>query len=94
MNRTRMLSAAAGLLLPLVVAGSTVYAQQNQNGNGQGQNGNGQGQNGNGQGQNGKFTLSSTPELDSVLLFGTGLAGLAGYALVRVRASRGRRNSP
>jgi hypothetical protein len=87
MNRTRMLSATAGLLLPLVVAGSTVHAQQNQNGNGQGQNQNGNNQNGN-------FNLSSTPELDSILLFGTGLAGLAGYALVRVRAGRGPRNSP
>jgi hypothetical protein len=31
---------------------------------------------------------SATPELDSLLLFGTGLAGLGGYALTRLRARR------
>jgi hypothetical protein len=83
MNRTRILSAAAGLLLPLVVAGSTVHAQQNDSNQNFNQNGNFQGNN-----------LSSTPELDSVLLFGSGVTGLVGYALIRVRATRRPRNSP
>jgi hypothetical protein len=34
------------------------------------------------------FTLSATPELDSLLLFGTGLAGVAGYGALRWRARR------
>jgi hypothetical protein len=32
--------------------------------------------------------LSATPELDSLALFGAGVAGMAGYALTRVRARR------
>ena len=32
--------------------------------------------------------LAATPELDSVLLFGSGLVGLAGYATMRLRARR------
>jgi hypothetical protein len=32
--------------------------------------------------------LTATPELDSIVLFGTGLAGAAGYALTRIRARR------
>jgi hypothetical protein len=35
--------------------------------------------------------IAATPELDSLVLFGTGAAGLAGYALMRMRA-RGRRH--
>ncbi len=31
---------------------------------------------------------AATPELDSILLFGTGAAGMAGYALTRMRARR------
>jgi MYXO-CTERM domain-containing protein len=45
----------------------------------------GQGQNNNNQGQ-GALKIASTPELDSVVLLGTGLAGVAGYALLRRRA--------
>jgi hypothetical protein len=30
----------------------------------------------------------ATPELDSILLFGSGLAGIGGYALMRLRAGR------
>jgi hypothetical protein len=37
--------------------------------------------------------LANTPELDSVLLFGSGALGLAGYALMRSRAARGRRSA-
>jgi hypothetical protein len=32
--------------------------------------------------------MNATPELDSLLLFGTGLAGVGGYALTRFRARR------
>jgi hypothetical protein len=32
--------------------------------------------------------FASTPELDSLVLFGTGAAGLAGYTLLRLRARR------
>ena len=35
--------------------------------------------------------LAPTPELDSIALFGTGAMGMAGYALMRMRAARGRR---
>lgn len=33
-------------------------------------------------------TVSATPELDSIVLFGTGLAGAGAYALTRFRARR------
>ena len=33
---------------------------------------------------------TATPELDSVALLGTGLLGMAGYAVTRMRASRGK----
>jgi hypothetical protein len=32
--------------------------------------------------------VSATPELDSAVLFGTGLLGAAGYGLLRLRARR------
>jgi len=32
--------------------------------------------------------VAATPELDSFVLFGTGLAGAAGYALTRIMARR------
>jgi hypothetical protein len=35
---------------------------------------------------------AQTPELSSLALFGTGAAGMAGYALTRLRAFRGRRD--
>jgi hypothetical protein len=35
--------------------------------------------------------IGATPELDSLMLFGSGLAGMGGYALTRLRARR-RRN--
>jgi hypothetical protein len=37
------------------------------------------------------LVYAATPELDSLALFGTGAAGMAGYALMRLRA-RGRRH--
>ena len=33
-------------------------------------------------------TVAATPELDSLVLFGTGAAGLGGYGLMRLRAGR------
>jgi hypothetical protein len=33
---------------------------------------------------------SATPELDSLLLFGAGVSGLGGYALLRLRGRRRR----
>jgi hypothetical protein len=33
---------------------------------------------------------SATPEMDSLLLFGGGLSGLGGYALMRIRSRRWR----
>lgn len=36
--------------------------------------------------------LTATPELNSIGLFGSGAAGLAGYALMRVRAARRKRH--
>src|ERR1041384_5803549 len=33
-------------------------------------------------------SLNATPELDSLVLFGTGLAGAGGYVLTRYRARR------
>jgi hypothetical protein len=101
------LPAALGLIGLALVVATPVGAQNgngNGNGNGQGQgqdqgnggNGNGQGNgNGNGQGNgnaNGQgIVLANTPELDSLVLFGAGALGLAGYALTRARAAR-RRN--
>ncbi len=35
--------------------------------------------------------FAATPELDSIALFGTGAMGMAGYAIMRMRAARGRR---
>lgn len=36
----------------------------------------------------GPTSLGATPELDSLMLFGTGLLGAGGYALTRLRARR------
>lgn len=33
-------------------------------------------------------SVSATPELDSLALFGAGAVGVAGYALLRLRATR------
>jgi hypothetical protein len=38
--------------------------------------------------QNLPVSASATPELDSLVLFGTGLLGAGGYALTRFRARR------
>jgi len=71
---------ATGLMVFAFTAGAA-GAQGNGNGNGGGGSGNGNG--------NLKHELvSATPELDSLVLFGTGLAGAAGYAALRLRARR------
>jgi hypothetical protein len=70
---------------------ATVGAMSVTAANAQGQgNGNDQSQQGNGGDGNGnlKHLLAATPELDSMLLFGTGIAGAAGYAALRVRSRR------
>src|SRR5688500_6063474 len=38
-------------------------------------------------------SLAATPELGSLALFGSGTAGMAGYAALRLRAARSRRRS-
>jgi hypothetical protein len=63
------------------------------NGNGNGNAGGlGNGQNGNGNAfghdKNDMPSMSETPELSSLALFGTGAAGAAGYQLMRIRAGR------
>src|SRR5258707_82202 len=84
------------------VTAANAQGQGNGNGNDQGQQGNGngndQGQQGNGNGNGGvgngngngnlKHLLAATPELDSMLLFGTGIAGAAGYAALRLKSRR------
>jgi hypothetical protein len=37
--------------------------------------------------------FAQTPELDSIALFGTGAVGMIGYAMMRMRAARGRREN-
>ena len=69
-----------------ILSASPVAAAPGGNGNGRG-NGNGGAGNGNGNGNN-PPVLSATPELSSLALFGTSAAGIAGYALIRLRAGR------
>src|SRR6266536_304090 len=83
-------SATVGLLvLALVSTASPIAAAQDGNGNG-----NGNGHNGNGndfafpKDKKDPPAVSATPELGSLVLFGTGAAGVAGYALMRLRAGR------
>jgi Domain of unknown function DUF11 len=51
----------------------------------------GTGSGGGGGGGGGGVPPGATPELDSLLLFGSGLSGLAGYAALRLRTRRLRR---
>jgi hypothetical protein len=90
--RMRVITILALLCLGLVNA-SPIAAQSDRNGDyGNNDNGN---RNENGNDNNGDRwdkkdppTVSATPELDSLVLFGTGAAGVAGYALMRLRAGR------
>jgi hypothetical protein len=77
MTSTAWKSCAAGCALLLATLGPAglIHAQTNQNGTGQ-----------NGTKQN--VNVAATPELDSLVLFGTGAAGVVGYALLRQRARR------
>jgi hypothetical protein len=88
-NRRKRDVAVVGLLcLALVLTVSPVAAAPGGNGNGNGNGGsNGNGGNGNGNGST-PLVLNATPELDSLMLFGAGAAGLASYALMRLRAGR------
>jgi hypothetical protein len=90
--RVRMATSLAVVCLGVVTA-SPIAAQGNGNGNGHGNAGGlGNGQNGNGNafGHDKKDlpSMAETPELSSLVLFGTGAAGVAGYALMRIRAGR------
>jgi hypothetical protein len=82
MTSTAWKSCAAGCALLLATLGPAglIHAQTNPNGTAQ----NGTGQNGTKQNVN----VAATPELDSLVLFGTGAAGVVGYALLRQRARR------
>src|SRR5438067_12382620 len=90
-RRIRLATISALLGLALMSA-SPIAVQGNGNGNGNATGeGNGQNVNGNAFGHDQKDppAPSATPELSSLVLFGTGAAGAAGYALVRLRAGRG-----
>jgi len=73
----------AGFLCLNLMSATPIAAAPGGNGNG---NGNG-GSNGNG-GRNNPPSIAATPELDSLALFGAGAIGMAGYALMRLRAGR------
>ncbi len=80
-NSPRAALTSVALFAILSVASVSAVSAQSQNG--QGQNGSNQGQG------NGVHPLiSATPELDSLLLFGSGIAGVVGYAALRRRARR------
>ena len=72
-----LLSVAFAALLS--AAAASAVSAQSQDGDGQGQDGGG---------NQGPGNQHATPELDSVLLFGSGLAGLASYAALRTRSRR------
>jgi hypothetical protein len=73
----RLVIIGATLLLTLSNASPIAAAGQNNNNN-----------NNNNNNDNNTPELSATPELDSLALFGTGAAGMAGYVLMRLRAGR------
>ena len=85
--RIRLVTVLALCFLALLSA-SPIAAQ------GVGRNGNPPGLGNHNGGGNSGFGLSNnpnlaqTPELASLALFGTGVAGAAGYALMRIRAGR------
>jgi hypothetical protein len=70
-----------------LMSASPISAAPGDHGKGnQGSNGNAGG-NGNGNAFS-PPSVAATPELDSLALFGTGAMGMAGYALMRIRAGR------
>jgi hypothetical protein len=81
----------AALLCLALVSASPIAAQGNGNPGGNGNNGNNENNgNGNALGRDKKDppALSATPELSSLALFGASGAGMAAYALMRMRAAR------
>jgi hypothetical protein len=83
--------ALASVALCAMSAVATAGVASADNGQGQNQNQQGGTQNGQGtnqQGQFGNISPANTPELDSLLLFGSGIVGVAGYVALRRRASR------
>ena len=87
------MAAVLALLCLALASASPIAAAPGDNGNGHGNaGGSGNGTNGNGNafGHDKKdpLELSATPELSSLVLFGSAAAGAAGYALMRVRAAR------
>jgi hypothetical protein len=70
-------AAIGGALLVTGTLGSASLAHAQANQNGVNQNGNKQ-----------NVTPAATPELSSLVLFGSGAAGLGGYALLRWRTRR------
>ena len=77
--RHQLFSLGAGLALLLTAGMATAHAQECQ------QDGDNQGNN---TGCASPHLPSTTPELDSLVLFGAGAAGIASYAVMRVRAAR------
>ena len=65
--------------LAIITAGSALAAPGTGKGSGGGTGG------GNG---NNPPSTAATPELESIALFATGAAGMAGYALTRIRARK------
>ena len=78
----RLVIVGATLLVALSTASPIAAAGQNNNNNNPPNNNN----------NNNPPALNATPELDSLALFGTGAAGMVGYALMRLRAGRRRDN--
>ena len=77
-NKKKLLaSVACGALL--VIATASVVSADPGDGIGKGPRGNPPG-----------FSPAATPELDSLLLFGSGLAGVLGYGALHLRARRRR----
>lgn len=88
-RRTRVAAAAWGSVLGLIgmalVTATPVHAQTPPGNSGPGVGRNPDKGWGN---QVQDVLLAQTPELSSLALFGTGAAGMAGYAVVRLRAGR------
>jgi hypothetical protein len=95
---TQLATTLGVLCLGLVLTASPIGAAPGGNANGNA-GGTGHGQNGNGNAFGHRDAGSApspgeTPELSSLLLFGTGTAGAASYALMRIRAGRRRDEDP
>lgn len=82
MNKSKAVAVSVACATALLVGTVSAVSAQSANGPGNYNNNN------NNNGNNKILNLSATPELDSALLFGTGLFGVAGYATLRWRARR------